>query len=201
MGMFTPGEASLIDRIPYWGFVAKDVVLTKTGQFLFFFRVRTAGVDGRAPEHLDVVNRAWQKMLGAIEAPDRAFIVYMRPDQPLPTDFDDLTDIAALAQRKRLAYVAARVRRMETVLCLAFDPGVSRQVHEKTGGLWWLENVRHWLVQRMRTEHLTVLVREAIDEALAQSKSRAETLVSLVNDHTPLVPIEGNEVGAVLFRP
>lgn len=113
MGMFTPAEASLIDRIPYWGFVAKDVVLTKSGQFLFFYRVRTAGVDGRAAEHLDVVNRAWQKMLGAIEAPDRAFVVYMRPEQPLPTDFDNFTDIAALAQRKRLAYVAGRVRRME----------------------------------------------------------------------------------------
>ncbi len=177
-----------------------SAVLTKTGQFLFFFRVRTAGVDGRAAEQLDLVNRAWQKMLGAIEAPDRAFIVYMRPEQPLPTDFDDLTDIAALAQRKRLAYVAGRVRRMETVLCLAFDPGLSRQVHENTGALWWLENVRHWLLQRMRTEHLTVVVREAVDEALAQSKSRAETLISLVNDHTPLVPMEGNDVGAVLFR-
>ncbi len=200
MAMFTPGEASLIDRIPYWGFVAPDAVLTKTGQFLLLYRVRTAGVDGRAPEHLDSVNVAWQRLLAAVESPDRVFVLFMRPEQPLPADFDDVTDIAALAQRKRLSYVASRVRQMETVLCLAFDPGLTQTIHDKTGAQWWIENVRHWLLSRMRTEHLTVIVRDAIDQALASSRTRASTLTSLVSDQTPLVPLSGNDLAEVLFR-
>ena len=199
MSMFSPAEASLIDRIPYWGFLQDDVILTKNGQVLFLYEVRTAGVDGRAAVDLDRVNQAWQKLLGTIEGPDRAFVFFMRPDQPLPTHFDEANDIAALAQRKRLAYVASRVRRMQTVLCLVFDPGISTTV-QKEGAAWWIENVRQWLLKRVRTEHLTVLIREVVDEAVAACRSRAQTLQALVADHTPLVPLNGNAAGQVLFR-
>ena len=84
---------SLIDRIPYWGFLQDDVILTKNGQILFLYEVRTAGVDGRSAVDLDRVNQAWQKLLGTIEGPDRAFVFFMRPDQPLPTHFDEANDI------------------------------------------------------------------------------------------------------------
>ena len=123
----------------------------------------------------------------------------MRPEQSLPADFDTSNDIAALAQRKRLAYVASRVRRMETVLCFAFDPNLSRTV-EQEGAAWWIENVRHWLLSRVRTEHLTVLVRDVIDEAVAACRTRQQALCSLVADYTPLDTLTGNAVGEVLFR-
>ena len=168
------------------------------------------GVLSAAGETARVVSGPDAARVARCAAARRIGLAVFERDVPLPDALIEIEDAhgrvlvrgieVALAQRKRLAYVAGRVRRMETVLCLAFDPGLSRQVHENAGGLWWLENVRHWLVQRMRTEHLTVVVREAVDEALAQSKSRAETLISLINDHTPLVPMEGNDVGAVLFR-
>ena len=67
MGMFSPSEASLVDRLPYWGFMAPDIVLTTDGLLLLFAQVTPAGVDGKSAEDLDQVTQAWQRLLAAVE--------------------------------------------------------------------------------------------------------------------------------------
>ena len=197
--LFAGKSAPLIDRIPYWGFVTPDVVMTKHGQLLFFARVSTAGVDGRAPEQLDRVNQAWQKLLGNVEEPHRAFLIFNRPEQEVPGDFEDRDDIAGLAQRKRLAYVCSRVRRMQTYLCLAFDPQLAKSTSDVQRH-WMLENVRRWLVDRQKTDHLTVFFRQQVEQAVATARNRYRAITSLVNDLTPLQAVEGDEVASLLYR-
>ena len=199
MNLFEAKDAPLIDRVPYWGFVLPDVVMTKHGQLLFFARVGTAGVDGRSSDQLDRVTQSWQKLLGSVEAPHRAFLIFQRPEQPVPDDFDNRDDIAGLAQRKRLAYVCSRVRRMQTYLCIAFDPQLSK-AFRKDQRHWLADLLRNWLVDRHRSDHLTVYVRELIDQAVATCRSRYQAITSLVQDLTPLHPVEGNEVAALLYR-
>ena len=197
--MFTPVEAALVDRIPYWGFVAPDVVLTRSGHLLFVARVQHASLDGKAPADLDSVTQSWQKLLGAVEPPHRAFLVYSRPNMEIPTDFDGHDDVAGLAQSKRLAYVCAKVRRMETCLVVAFDPQMPGVV-DKDQSHWLLQMVRRWAVDKARQPHMTFLIREVVEEAVADCRTRYETLISLVGDSTPLERLSGNDVSLVLHR-
>ena len=69
--MFKPVEAALVDRIPYWGFVAPDVVLTRAGHLLFVARIQHASLDGKAPQDLDSVTQSWQKMGSSAESVGR----------------------------------------------------------------------------------------------------------------------------------
>ena len=45
--LFKPKQGSLSTYVPYWGFMADDVVLTTDGQFLFFAEVTPDTIDGR----------------------------------------------------------------------------------------------------------------------------------------------------------
>ena len=194
---FKPVGAPLVDRVPYWGFVARDVVLTLGGQLLFFARLSHASTDARSAEDLDRVTQAWQRMLGAVEPPHRAYLVFHRPKMAVPEDFDDLDTLPALAQRKRLAYVCHSARGLETVLVLAFDPGLRESVDREQKG-WVLRYLRHWLQQRTSQPRLATYLREQIDEAVANCRTNYQSLVALVADHTPVTPLTFNEIGELL---
>ena len=197
MGIFTPQQAALVDHVPYWGFVAPDIVLTTTGQILFFSRVSHASVDGKASADLDAVNQSWQKLLAAVEPPHRAYLVFTRPEIQLTDDFEAFDDVASLAQRKRLAYVCAHARRMQTTLVVSFDPGLAEQVESEQSG-WFRQLVRTWLVQRRRQPHLTFYLQHKLDAAIADCRTRYHTLTTLVADQTPLTPLDSNEIASLL---
>ena len=197
LGMFTPGKAALADQVPYWGFALPDVVLTMSGQLLFFARIRHAAIDARDPADLDVINRSWQKLLGTVEPPHRAFIVFTRPEMELPDDYDRSDDVAGLAQRKRLSFVCSHVRRMQSTLVVAFDPELSSQVEDDQGN-WVRQYIRHWAAERSRQPHLTFYLRELIDDAIADCRTRFHGLSSLVKDGTPLQPMSSVEIASLL---
>ncbi len=164
--MFKPAGASLVDTIPYWGFVAPDVVLTVNGQLLFFAEITQSSIDGKSPADLDSVTVAWQKLLGSVEPPHRAFILFRRPEMQVPADFDELDDVAGLAQRKRLAYVCNAVRRMQAVLVVAFDPRLKGTV-DASQSHWIVANIRRWLLDRRRQHHLSFLFTDVLKDAVA----------------------------------
>ena len=199
LSMLEPNSAPLIDQVPYWGFVQPDVVMTKHGLLLFFARVATAGVDGRSPVQLDRVSQAWQKLLGSVEPPHRGFLLFDRPEQEVPNDFEDRDDIAGLAQRKRLAYVCSRVRRSETYFCYVYDPRLSKSFREDNRH-WAMSLLRTWILKRQSADHLTVYVREKIEAALAIARARFQAVTSLVQDLTPLKSIKGDDVARLLYR-
>ncbi len=197
MSLFPPQQAPLADHVPYWGFVTPDIVLTTTGQFLFFARVRHASIDGKDPADLDAVTQSWQKLLAAVEPPHRAFIVFTRPEIELPDDFEGSDDVASLAQRKRLAYVCAHARRMQTTLVVAFDPALSEQVDSQQAH-WLKDLLRTWFVQRTRQTHLTFFLQNKVDDAIAECRTRYHTLTTLVADQTPLESLDTNEIASLL---
>ena len=197
LGMFTPGKAPLADQVPYWGFALPDVVLTMSGQLLFFARIRHAAIDARDPADLDVINRSWQKLLGTVEPPHRAFIVFTRPEMELPDDYDRSDDIAGLAQRKRLSFVCSHVRRMQSTLVVAFDPELTSQVDDDQSN-WVRQYIRHWAAERSRQPHLNFYLRELIDDAIADCRTRFQGLSSLVKDGTPLEPMSSVEIASLL---
>ena len=197
LGMFTPGKAPLADQVPYWGFAMPDVVLTMSGQLLFFARIRHAAIDARDPADLDVINRSWQKLLGTVEPPHRAFIVFTRPEMELPDDYDRSDDVAGLAQRKRLSFVCSHVRRMQSTLVVAFDPELTSQVDDDQSN-WVRQYIRHWAAERSRQPHLNFYLRELIDDAIADCRTRFHGLSSLVKDGTPLEPMSSVEIASLL---
>ena len=198
LDFFKPRKASLGTHVPYWGFVADDVILTVDGQLLFFAEVTAAGVDGRAPAQLDPVTMAWQKLLGALDPPHRAFLVFDRPGVDPDLDQFDGDTIAMLAQRKRRAFVAEGVRQMRVFLVVAFQPGMRTHVrHEQKG--WQARYVGRWL-KGSRQDHLTFYLREVVDRMLAECRTLYRELLSLVEDFTPVRSVGGDEVAAFLFR-
>ena len=199
MGMFSPSEASLVDRLPYWGFMAPDIVLTTDGLLLLFAQVTPAGVDGKSAEDLDQVTQAWQRLLAAVEAPHRAFFVFQRPEPPLAGDFAGRDDLAGLAQRKRAAFVSRNTRQMDVYLVVAFDPKLRNSFREDHAR-WWMAYARRWLRERTRQEHLTFYVRELMADAVAAARTRYQALVAQVSDLTPVRTLEGNAITRLLHR-
>jgi len=196
--LFRPKEGSLSTYLPYWGFVADDVVLTTDGQFLFFAEVTPDTVDGCAAEDLDATTQAWQRLLGLVRPPHRAFVVFERPPAGIDTADFEGESIGMLAQRKRRSWVAGRVRQMRVYLVLAFQPGLKAHVRTDQSK-WWMRYVRGWL-SGGRQPHLSFHLREIVDRALAESRALYSEIETLVEQFTPLRGLRGDEVGALLFR-
>ncbi|MYH32149.1 MAG: DUF87 domain-containing protein [Acidobacteria bacterium] len=196
--LFKPKEGALSTYVPYWGFVADDVVLTTDGQFLFFAEVTPDSVDGRAPADLDVTNQAWQRLLGLVQPPHRAFIVFERPPAGMDTDGSEGETVGMLAQRKRRAWVAGRVRQMNVYLVLAMQPGLKATVRSDQSK-WWMRYVREWF-SGGRQKHLSFHLREIVDRALTESRSLYSEIETLVEQYTPLRALRGDDIGALLFR-
>ena len=196
--LFRPKEGSLSTYLPYWGFVADDVVLTTDGQFLFFAEVTPDTVDGCAAEDLDATTQAWQRLLGLVRPPHRAFIVFERPPAGIDTAGFEGESIGMLAQRKRRSWVAGRVRQMRVYLVLAFQPGLKAHVRGDQSQ-WWMRYVRGWL-SGGRQSHLSFHLREIVDRALTESRALYSEIETLVEQFTPLRALRGDDVGALLFR-
>ena len=197
--LFRPRQGSLATYLPYWGFVSEEVVLTTDGQFLFFAEVTPNTVDGRAPEDLDPTTQAWQRLLGTVVQPHRAFLLFERPVSELDVSAFDGQTVGMLAQRKRRAWVSGRVRRMRVFLVVAFQPSLKQHVEAEQSG-WWRQYARRWLSSGKRQEHLTFYLREVLDRGLSECRSMYAEMESLVDQVTPLRQLRGDEIGQVLFR-
>ncbi len=196
--LFKPREGSLSTYVPYWGFVSDDVVLTTDGQFLFFAEVTQDTVDGRASEDLDATNQAWQRLLGLVRPPNRAFIVFERPPAGIDTSGFEGESVGMLAQRKRRSWVAGRVRQMRVYLVLAMQPGLKAHVRADQSK-WWIKYARGWFAGG-RQKHLSFHLREIVDRALTESRAQYSEIETLVEQFTPLRQLGGDEVGSLLFR-
>ena len=197
--LFQPKHGSLSSFVPYWGFVAPDAVLTLDGQLLFFAEFVPGGVDGCEPGDLDAITQAWQKLLTAVEAPHRVFFVFERPRADLSVDHFAGDELSMLAQRKRLAWLSARVRWMRAFVVVAFQPGLRHHVESDQSG-WWLRYLRRWLVQRKRQEHLVYYLREVVDRVLQECRTLYREYETIVDGVTPFRRLDADEIGHLLFR-
>ena len=169
MALFSPGvrSDSLATMAPWWGFADENVLLTIHGELMFVAEVFQSPIDALASPDLDHVTRAWQKFLGAVEPPSRAFFVCRRPveAEPVVSDSDDLSE---LAQTKRRAHIHRRVRQYRTYIVVIFNPQLNRTVTADHAS-YIVDNIRRWYRTRQRQPHLTVYLRDLLSTAVAMA--------------------------------
>ena len=191
---------SLVDHLPYWGFVHKDVVLTRGGELLFCARVTPKSVDGADSEELDHVTQAWQRFMAAVEPPHRVFVVFERR----PVDIDErpaLTgaSLGDLVQHKRTSFIRRTLSDLNVWVVLCYDPRFSKRVSADTS-TWVVEYLRQWLTRFQRNPPLTRYLREVVESGIRDARGVWETLVSMVDDRTPVTPVGGSEYASMLHR-
>ena len=129
------GEAgALTHELPYWGWVDERTCLTRAGELVTVGALTPVVVDGRRAENLDQVAGRWQRMLSGLPPEMRvSWLVERRPaafDLPAPS-----SDIGALAQRKRQAFLEGRVQDVEVHVVWSYDPRL-RQSAASRGRGW-----------------------------------------------------------------
>ena len=197
-------SGSLVDQIPYWGFLYPDVVLTKGGELLFCSKLHLKSTDGADPEELDRVTQAWQRLMGAVEPPHRLFIVYERR----PTSVSDsgsvrpangLSSLGALAQQKRRMFVRRTLSDLDVWVVFCYDPQLKSKIASEQR-TWYIEYLRTWFSRFQRHPPIRVYVAEAVENAVKMARGVWETVSGVVGDHTPLEPVAGRRFAEMLHR-
>ena len=135
---------SLAEELPYWGWLEDGrTCLTRSGELIAAGRLAPAVVDGRSPEQIDRVLGRWQRLLSGLDSDTRLyFYMLRRPASPEAADADG-SGIVAVSQRKRSAFLAGRVQRLEAYLVWSHDPRLRTVADGPTSGRasrlmqWW----------------------------------------------------------------
>ena len=117
---------SLAEELPYWGWLDDGhTCLTRSGELITAGRLRPAVVDGRTPGQIDRVLGRWQRLLSGLGPGTRLYFYLLRRPEPTGSTADkNGTDIVAVSGRKRRAFLAGRVQRLEAYLVWSHDPGL-----------------------------------------------------------------------------
>ncbi|MYN64905.1 MAG: DUF87 domain-containing protein [Acidobacteria bacterium] len=192
------GDAGpLAHELPYWGWVDERTLLTRAGELLTVGALTPVVVDGRRAEDLDEVAGRWQRMLSGLPPEMRvSWIVERRPaafDERPPS-----SDIAALAQRKRQAFLEGRVQDVETHVVWSFDPRL-RQSAASRGSAWWRSLAAEWL-RRRRAPHESAFLAADIARAVKTEAAVVAASAARVVDATPIEILTAEKAAAVLYR-
>ena len=124
---------SLADELPYWGWLPDDrTCLTRRGELVTLARLSPTVVDGHTPEQLDAVLNRWQRMLSGIDSRTRMYFYLLRRPATFATADTGLSAVADLGQRKRRAFLASRIQRIETFVAWCYDPRLSTAAAGRT---------------------------------------------------------------------
>ncbi len=192
------GDAGpLAHELPYWGWVDERTCLTRAGELVTVGALTPVVVDGRRAEDLDLVAGRWQRMLSGLPPEMRVtWIVERRPaafDARSPSP-----DIAALAQRKRQAFLADRVQDVEAHVVWSFDPRL-RQSAGGRGRTWWRTLAAEWL-RRRRAPHESAYLAADIARAVKTEAALVAASAARVVDATPIEILTAEQATAVLYR-
>ena len=186
---------SLAEELPYWGWLEDGrTCLTRSGELIAAGRLAPAVVDGRSPEQIDRVLGRWQRLLSGLDADTRLyFYMLRRPSAPEAAD-DEGSGIVAVSQRKRSAFLAGRVQRLEAYLVWSHDPRLRTVADRPTSGSasrltqWW---------KRRRASAPTYLGSE-IEAAAARFRATVDAGRALVAEHTPIEMLSPAEASRLL---
>ena len=176
---------ALAHEIPYWGWVTDRTCLTLSGELLTVGTVATVAVDGRSAADLDVVSGRWQQMLSGLPDGMRLTWIMERRAVGFPDPPAGLGDIAALAQRKRFAFLADRVQDVSVHAVWCFNPRLRRGVEQRkrTWGVGLRSRAEHWR-QRRKHPHESVYLAADLARAVNHHESLVSASVARVNDAT-----------------
>ena len=129
---------ALAHEIPYWGWMTEHTCLTLSGELVTVGALAPVAVDGRAAAELDAVAGRWQQMLSGLPDGMRVSWIVERRAVGFPDPPADLGDIAALAQRKRHAFLADRVHEVTVHVVWCFNPRLRHAAERRNGRGGWL---------------------------------------------------------------
>ena len=198
--MMNSDVGALAHEIPYWGWVTERTCLTLSGELLTVGALTPVAVDGRSAADLDAVSGRWQQMLSGL--PDGMRLTWIVERRPVgfPDPPAGLGDIAALAQRKRHAFLTDRVQEVSVHVVWCFNPRLRHAVERRNGrGGWWRARADHWR-QRRRTPHESIYLAADLDRAVKNHESLVAASVARVTDATPVAVLPAVEAAGVLYR-
>ena len=123
-------------RFLYWGWVTDRTCLTLSGELVTVGTLAPVAVDGRSAADLDAVSGRWQSMLSGLPDGMRLTWIIERRAVGFPDPPAGLGDIAALAQRKRYAFLADRVQEVSVHVVWCFNPRLRHAVERRHGHGW-----------------------------------------------------------------
>ena len=124
---------ALAEELPYWGWLEDGrSCLTRGGELVSLARLSPTVLDGHTPEQLDRILARWQRMLSGLDSRTRLyFYLLRRPSQFAAGAAGQSSDVAALSQRKRRAFLAERVQEVQTYLAWCHNPQLSSASKER----------------------------------------------------------------------
>ncbi len=190
-------EASpLHTELPWFGLVSQQTLLTKSGELIAAARFEGAPFECRDGKELDFVSMRWMRALKSLKPGWRIrWQVRKRRllDLPLRLYDDPLVRRAQTARRDHL--LQRGLYGITTSVYWIWDPKLS-PVPPKTSkarsARALLERTALWLSQE-RTRHL---LSTQVESACQRFESEVGSFCGLVNDVTPIRPLQGEE----LFR-
>ena len=186
---------SLAEELPYWGWLEDGrTCLTRSGELIAAGRIRPAVTDGRTPEQIDRVLGLWQKLLSGLGPGTRLQFHLLRRPSRAESPQDNGSDIASLSGRKRSAFLAGRVQRLDSYAVWTHNPGL-RQVGGSSGSgpLSRLKRLR----KRGGKTGATYLASE-IEAAADRFRAMIDAGRSLVAEHTPIEMLGAHEASGLL---
>ncbi len=186
---------SLAEELPYWGWLEDgQSCLTRAGELVTAGRIRPAVTDGKTPEQIDRVLGLWQRLLSGLGPGTRLQFHMLRRPSRAESPQDNGSDIASLSGRKRSAFLAGRVQRLDAYAVWTHDPGL-RPVSGSSGSgpLSRLKRLR----KRGGKTGTTYLAAE-IESAAGRFRAMIDAGRSLVAEHTPIELLGAHEASGLL---
>ena len=190
---------SLAEELPWWGWLEDGrTCLTRDGELLSIGRLTPSVLDGQTAEQMDRVVDRWQRMLSGLDPRTRLYFYLLRR----PVHFADESagapsSVAALARRKRRAFLAERVQDVSAYVAWCHDPHLGAVAQGNRGGPWWRAYARNWMARR-RNPQIAVYLDAQIQSAAASFRQLVEASRALVDDLTPVRVLEAREASLVL---
>ena len=189
---------ALADELPYWGWLPDGrTCLTRSGELVSLARLHPTVIDGRTPEQLDTVLDRWQRCLSGVDARTRLYFYLLRRPAQFDGDDIELSAVAALSQRKRRAFLAARIHTIQTYVAWCHDPRLSMAAKGRDEKAWWRSYMQNWLAKR-RTPHASIYLHQQIEAAAARFRQLVDASRTLVADLTPLDILDAQAGSRVL---
>ena len=187
---------SLAEELPYWGWLDDGrTCLGRSGELIAAGRLHPAAVDGRTPEQVDRVLGLWQRLLSGLEPSARLYFYLLRRPMAFGRGREENgPDIALVSKRKRGAFLARRVQRLDAYVVWSHGSG-PRPVAKsrRSGPLGRLARLR----KRRRKRAPTYLAAE-IEAAADRFRAMIEAGRSLVAEHTPIEMLGAVEASRLL---
>ena len=185
---------SLAEELPYWGWLDDGrSCLTRSGELVAAGRIRPAVTDGKTPEQIDRVLGLWQRLLSGLGPETRLQFHLLR--RPSLAEGPETTgsDIASVSGRKRSAFLAERVQRLDAYLAWSHDPGLRQVAKAQSGSAARI--ARLW---KRRTKGAPTYLASEIEAAADRFRAMIDAGRSLVAEHTPVEMLAAVEASRLL---